>query len=48
VFGYVGIDADRYTGFAFGMGAERIAALKYGVPDLRYYVESDIRFLRQF
>jgi phenylalanyl-tRNA synthetase alpha chain len=48
VFGYVGIDADRYTGFAFGMGAERIAALKYGVPDLRYYVESDVRFLRQF
>jgi phenylalanyl-tRNA synthetase alpha chain len=48
VFGYVGIDPTRYSGFAFGMGAERIAALKYGVPDLRYYVESDVRFLRQF
>ncbi len=48
VFGYVGIDPERYSGFAFGMGAERIAALKYEVPDLRYYVESDMRFLRQF
>jgi phenylalanyl-tRNA synthetase alpha chain len=48
VYGYVGIDPERYTGFAFGMGAERIAALKYGVPDLRYYVESDMRFLSQF
>jgi len=35
-------------GLAFGMGAERIACLKYGVPDLRYFVESDMRFLRQF
>jgi phenylalanyl-tRNA synthetase alpha chain len=48
VFGYVGIDPEVYTGFAFGMGAERIAALKYGVPDLRHFVESDMRFLRQF
>lgn len=48
VFGYVGIDAERYTGFAFGMGAERIAALKYGVPDLRLFVEGDTRFLHQF
>jgi phenylalanyl-tRNA synthetase alpha chain len=48
VFGYVGIDADRYTGFAFGMGVERIAALKYNVPDLRMLVEGDMRFLRQF
>jgi phenylalanyl-tRNA synthetase alpha chain len=48
VFGYAGIDPERYTGFAFGMGAERIAALKYGVPDLRHFVESDMRFLRQF
>jgi phenylalanyl-tRNA synthetase alpha chain len=48
VFGFVGIDPERYTGFAFGMGAERIAALKYGVPDLRHFVESDMRFLRQF
>jgi len=48
VFGYVGIDPEAYSGFAFGMGAERIAALKYGVPDLRYFVESDMRFLRQY
>jgi phenylalanyl-tRNA synthetase alpha chain len=48
VFGYVGIDPERYTGFAFGLGAERIAALKYGVPDLRLFVEGDVRFLHQF
>ncbi|MCE5203147.1 MAG: phenylalanine--tRNA ligase subunit alpha [Actinomycetia bacterium] len=48
VFSYVGIDPERYSGFAFGMGAERIAALKYGVPDLRLLVEGDMRFLRQF
>jgi phenylalanyl-tRNA synthetase alpha chain len=48
VFGYVGIDPERYSGFAFGMGAERIAALKYGVPDLRLFVDGDMRFLRQF
>lgn len=48
VFGHVGIDPERYTGFAFGMGAERIAALKYGIPDLRLFIEGDTRFLRQF
>lgn len=48
VFGYVGIDTKRYSGFAFGMGAERIAGLKYGVPDLRLFVEGDTRFLHQF
>ncbi len=48
VFGYVGIDPERYSGFAFGMGAERIAALKYDIPDLRHFIESDMRFLRQF
>jgi len=48
VFGHVGIDPERYSGFAFGMGAERIAALKYGVPDLRLFVEGDTRFLHQF
>jgi phenylalanyl-tRNA synthetase alpha chain len=48
VFGYVGIDAQEYTGFAFGMGVERIACLKYNVPDLRMLVEGDMRFLRQF
>ena len=48
VFGYVGIDPERFTGFAFGMGAERIAGLKYGVPDLRLFIEGDTRFLHQF
>jgi len=48
VFGYVGIDPEEYTGFAFGMGVERIACLKYNVPDLRMLVEGDMRFLRQF
>ncbi len=44
----VGYDAERYTGFAFGMGPARIALLKYGVPDLRLFFENDIRFLSQF
>ncbi len=48
VFGFVDIDPDEYTGFAFGMGAERIACLKYNVADLRMLVEGDMRFLRQF
>jgi phenylalanyl-tRNA synthetase alpha chain len=48
VFGYVEYDTERYTGFAFGMGVERIAALKYNIPDLRMLVEGDMRFLRQF
>ena len=43
-----GIDPQRYSGFAFGMGVERIAMLKYGVKDLRLYFENDARFLRQF
>ena len=42
------IDPDEYSGFAFGMGVERIAMLKYGVKDLRLYFENDVRFLRQF
>jgi len=42
------IDSQKYTGFAFGMGVERIAQLKYKVNDLRLYFENDIRFLRQF
>jgi len=44
----VGYDAERYTGFAFGMGPARIALLKYGVPDLRLFFQNDIRFLSQF
>ncbi len=43
-----GIDPEVYSGFAFGMGAERIACLKYDVPDLRMLLEGDMRFLRQF
>jgi phenylalanyl-tRNA synthetase alpha chain len=43
-----GIDSQKYTGFAFGMGIERIAMLKYQVKDLRLYFENDVRFLRQF
>ena len=43
-----GIDPEKYSGFAFGMGVERIACLKYNVPDLRMLVEGDMRFLRQF
>ncbi len=42
------IDTEEYTGFAFGMGVERIAMLKYGVNDLRLYFENDLRFLQQF
>ncbi len=43
-----GIDPERYTGFAFGMGVERFAMLRYGVSDLRAFFENDVRFLRQF
>ena len=43
-----GIDSGKYSGFAFGMGVERISMLKYGVKDLRLYFENDVRFLRQF
>ena len=48
VFGFVNIDPEQYSGFAFGMGVERIACLKYDVPDLRMLLEGDMRFLRQF
>jgi len=48
VFEQVGIDARRYTGFAFGLGVERIAMLKYGINDIRLFFENDLRFLRQF
>jgi phenylalanyl-tRNA synthetase alpha chain len=48
VFEYVGYDPEIYTGFAFGMGIERIAMLKHGVSDLRLFYENDLRFLRQF
>ncbi len=44
----VGYDAEKFTGFAFGMGIERIASLRYGVDDLRLFYENDVRFLQQF
>ena len=48
VFGYVGIDSERYSGFAFGIGVERVAALRYDLPDLRMLMTGDMRFLGQF
>ena len=48
VFKAVGIDPDEYTGFAFGIGIERMAMLKYNIPDLRLFFENDVRFLKQF
>jgi phenylalanyl-tRNA synthetase alpha chain len=48
VFESVGIDPERYTGYAFGMGIERIAMLRYGIDDIRVLYENDIRFLEQF
>ncbi|MGH8750452.1 MAG: phenylalanine--tRNA ligase subunit alpha, partial [Burkholderiales bacterium] len=44
----VGIDSEKYTGFAFGMGLERLTMLRYGVQDLRLFFENDLRFLKQF
>jgi phenylalanyl-tRNA synthetase alpha chain len=48
VLDFCGIDSKEYTGFAFGMGIERLAMLKYQIRDLRLYFENDVRFLRQF
>ena len=48
VFANVGYDPQKVTGFAFGMGVERIAMLKYGISDIRMFFENDVRFLRQF
>ena len=44
----VGYDSRKYTGFAFGLGPERIAMLKYGIDDIRHFYTNDMRFLRQF
>jgi phenylalanyl-tRNA synthetase alpha chain len=44
----VQIDPERYTGYAWGMGVERMAMLKYGIDDIRLFYENDVRFLRQF
>lgn len=46
--GNCGVDPDKYTGFAFGMGIERIAMLKYGVNNIRALFENDVRLLEQF
>jgi phenylalanyl-tRNA synthetase alpha chain len=43
-----GIDSERYTGYAFGMGVERLAMLRHGISDLRLFYENDLQFLRQF
>lgn len=48
VFANVGYPKDRYAGFAFGMGVDRIAMLKYGITDIRLFYENDLRFLKQF
>ncbi len=48
VFRHAGVDATRWQGYAFGMGIERLAMLRYGVPDLRLFFENDLRFLKQF
>ena len=48
VFRHVGIDSEKYTGYAFGMGVERLTMLRYRVNDLRLFFENDLRFLRQF
>ena len=44
----VGLDTEKYTGFAFGLGVERVAMLKYGVDDIRLFYENDMRFIEQF
>jgi phenylalanyl-tRNA synthetase alpha chain len=48
VFNSVGIDNEQYSGFAFGMGVERLAMLRYGINDLRLFFENDLKFLQQF
>lgn len=48
VLSHAGIDPEEYTGFAFGLGVERLAMLRFGVPDLRMFFDNDVRFLRQF
>lgn len=48
VFGFVDIDPEEFTGFAFGLGVERMAMLRYGINDLRLFFENDLKFLKQF
>ena len=48
VFKAVGYNPEKWSGYAFGMGVERIAMLKYGITDIRLFFENDLRFLEQF
>jgi phenylalanyl-tRNA synthetase alpha chain len=48
VYGFVGYDPEMYSGYAFGMGIERIAMLRYGIDDIRLFYDNDVRFLKQF
>jgi phenylalanyl-tRNA synthetase alpha chain len=48
VFRHVGYDPEKYSGFAFGIGVERMAMLHYGIDDIRLLFENDVRFLKQF
>lgn len=48
VFEFVGIDPEKYSGFAFGLGIDRIAMIKYGIDNIKYFLENDLRFLEQF
>ena len=48
VLKHANIDSEKYNGFAFGMGVERLAMLRYGVSDIRMFFENDLRFLKQF
>jgi phenylalanyl-tRNA synthetase alpha chain len=48
LYRFVNYDPEIYSGFAFGLGIERVAMLKYGIPDIRMFYENDMRFLNQF
>ena len=48
VFASVGYDAEEFTGYAFGMGIDRIAMLRHGIDDIRLFFDNDVRFLNQF
>ena len=48
VFRFVNIDQEQFSGFAFGMGVERLAMLRYGINDLRLFFDNDLKFLEQF
>ena len=48
LFGFVDYDPEEYGGFAFGMGVDRTAMIRWGIPDIRWYWQNDLRFLGQF